>query len=80
MRKPKIKETKVTVYQASSVELSKRASSNSITMEVRSGEELLGKLIMGRGSVQWWPNGNSANNFKRNWRQFAKLLETQIGK
>jgi len=32
------------------------------------------------GSVQWWPNGNSSNGFKRSWKEFAKLLETQIGK
>jgi hypothetical protein len=80
MRKRKIQQTKVTVYQASSVELTKRASSNSLKLEVRSGKELLGTLIMGRGSVQWWPNGNSTNDFKRSWKEFAKLLETQMSK
>ena len=77
-RKKKILQTKVTVYQASSVELTKRASRNSLTIEVRTGDELLGTLIMGRGSVQWWPNGNSTNDFKRTWKQFANLLETQM--
>ena len=73
-------QTSVTVYQASSVELTKRASSNSLTLEVRNGKELLGTLIMGRGSVQWWPNGNKTNDFKRSWKEFAKLLETAMSK
>ena len=81
LRKKKRKtQTTVTVYQASSVELTKRASSNSLTVEVRRGKDLLGTLIMGRGSVQWWPNGNSTNDFKRSWKEFAKLLETAMGK
>ena len=80
MKKPKKQLTKVIVYQASSVELTRRGSSNSLKFEVRSGNELLGTLIMGLGSVQWWPNGNSTNDFKRTWKQFAKLLETQMGK
>ena len=78
-KKPKT-QTSVTVYQASSVELTKRASSNSLTLEVRNGKELLGTLIMGRGSVQWWPNGNKTNDFKRSWKEFAKLLETAMSK
>ena len=73
-------QTSVTVYQASSVELTKRASSNSLTLEVRNGKEFLGTPIMGRGSVQWWPNGNKTNDFKRSWKEFAKLLETAMSK
>jgi hypothetical protein len=80
MKKRKTQPTTVTVYQASSVELTKRASSNSLKLEVRSGQELLGTLIMGRGSVQWWPNGNSTNDFKRSWKEFARLLETAMRK
>jgi len=80
MKKPKIQQTTVTVYQASSVELTRRGSSNSLTLEVRSGKEMLGTLIMGLGSVQWWPNGNKTNALRRSWRQFAKLLETEMGK
>ena len=44
------------------------------------GKELLGTPIMGRGSVQWWPNGNKTNDFKRSWKEFAKLLETAMSK
>ena len=77
--KSKPQQTRVTVYQASSVELTKRSSSNSLRVEVRRGVELLGTLIMGRGSVQWWPNGHSTTKFERPWKEFVKLLETEIG-
>jgi len=80
MPRPKKRRTTVVVRQASSVELSKRASSNSLEIEVRTGRDLLGTLFMGRGSVQWWPNGNKTNDFKRSWVQFAKLLEAEMAK
>ena len=80
MRKSKKRRTSVTVYQASSVELTRRASSNSLTVEVRSGDQLVGTLVMGRGSVQWWPHGNKTNDFKKSWTEFAKLLEQVMAK
>ena len=80
MREQKRERTTVTVYQASSVELSKRSSSNSLSVEVRSGKELLGTLVMGRGSVQWWPNGNKTNDFRKPWKEFARLLETAMAR
>jgi hypothetical protein len=80
MNRRKSQRTTVTVYQASSVELSKRASRNSLSVEVRSGKDLLGTLVMGRGSVQWWPNGNKTNDFKKSWKEFAKLLETAMAR
>jgi hypothetical protein len=73
-------QTTVTVNQVSTVELTKRASSNSLQLEVRSGEDLLGKLIMGRGSVQWWPKGNKTNGFEKRWKDFVKLLESAMDK
>ncbi len=74
MKKRKARTT-VIVTQASTVELTKRSSSNSLQFEVRSGKQLLGTLIMGRGSVQWWPKGNSTNDYKMSWKKFANLLE-----
>ena len=78
MPRAKRQRTTVIVHQASSVELSKRASSNSLSIEVRTGRALLGTLVMGRGCVQWWPNGNKTNDFKPSWVQFAKLLEAEM--
>ena len=54
-------QTTVIVEQASTVELTKKGSKNSLMVKVRSGNRLLGTLIMGRGSVEWWPDGNETN-------------------
>ena len=74
-RQRRRKTTTVIVSQASSVELTKRGSANSLNVQVRSGKDLLGNLVMGRGSVQWWPDGNRTKAFKKSWPDFIKLLE-----
>ncbi|WP_186103829.1 hypothetical protein [Burkholderia gladioli] len=35
----------------------------------------IGQLIFSKGSVEWWPKGNSVNAHKYTWAQFAKALE-----
>lgn len=35
----------------------------------------LGTLVFSKGSVEWWPSGNSVNAHKYTWMQFAKALE-----
>jgi hypothetical protein len=77
MRK-KIKETKVIVSFPGSMELTKRKSDNSLALEVRRGDYLLGTLSLGRGSVEWWPRGNRKNSVKKSWRSFADILEEQM--
>lgn len=72
--------TTVIVDQVSSAELTKRGASNSLNVQVRRGKDLLGNLVMGRGSVQWWPNGNTTNALKKSWPDFAKLLERAMKK
>lgn len=72
--------TTVTVNQVSRVELTKRGSQNSLEVEVRRGNELLGTLFQGSGSVQWWPRGNKANKFQKSWTAFAALLDEAIQK
>jgi len=74
-RRKRRKTTTVIVSQASSVELTKRGSANSLNVQVRSGKDLLGNLVMGRGSVQWWPDGSKTRAFKKSWPDFVKLLE-----
>jgi hypothetical protein len=71
-------QTSVTVNQVSKVELTKRGSSNSLEIEVRRGDDLLGALFLGSGSVQWWPRGNKANKFEKSWTGFAALLDEVI--
>jgi hypothetical protein len=73
-RRHKVKTTKVTALLPYSVDLTKLRSNNTLDIQVRSGEELLGTLKMGRGSVQWWPSGNKIHALRKNWRQFAEIL------
>ncbi|MBZ5585084.1 MAG: hypothetical protein LAQ30_23310 [Acidobacteriia bacterium] len=74
------KTTSVKVHQASTVELTKRGSNNSLQVQVRSGNALLGTLVMGQGSVQWWPKGNKTNDLKKTWVQFANILQKMMGR
>jgi hypothetical protein len=73
-RKKRLTATKVTAYLPYSVDLTKLKSGNTLDVQVRSGPELLGTLLLGRGSVQWWPRGNKTHALRKNWRQFAEIL------
>jgi hypothetical protein len=68
----------VIAHLPASVELTKRNSANAITVEVRTADELLGTLYMGRGSVEWWPSGNKTKALKKGWRDFANILDTHM--
>ena len=70
--------TQVIANLPNSVELTKRNSKNSMTLEIRTGEVLLGTLVMGRGSVQWWPAGNSVRALKKSWKSFAAMLDEHM--
>ncbi len=59
----------------SSLELTKLNSDNSMSIKIRTGEILLGTLIMGRGSVEWWPRGHSVHKARKSWREFAAMLD-----
>ena len=59
---------KVTAYLPYSVDLTKLKSGNTLDVQVRSGPELLGTLLLGRGSVQWWPRGNKTHAL---WKKLA---------
>jgi hypothetical protein len=74
-RMAKKKRTKVTAYLPVSMDLTKLKSGNSLDIQVRRGEELLGTLSMGRGSVEWWPRGNKAHSLRKSWPDFADILE-----
>ena len=70
--------TKVTAFLPYSVDLTKLTSSNTLNVEVRSGDELLGTLLLGRGTVQWWPGGNKKYSLRKSWRAFAEMLSQQM--
>jgi len=70
--------TKVTVFQPYSIDLTKLTSNNTLDVQVRTGDDLMGTLKMGRGSVQWWPRGSKTHALKKSWREFADLLNANI--
>ena len=70
--------TRVVAHLPNTVELTKLKSENSMMVEIRSGETLRGTLIMGRGSVQWWPSGNRVNAARKTWKQFADMLSKEM--
>jgi hypothetical protein len=70
--------TRAFVYQASTVELTKRGSKNSLEIYVRRGKRLLGTLALGRGSVEWRPEGHSVNRFRKGWTDFATMLDREM--
>jgi hypothetical protein len=78
--KRRIKATTVTAFLPYSVDLTKLRSHNTLDIQVRTGDELLGTMKMGRGSVQWWPSGNKTHALRKNWRQFAEMLTRNMGK
>ncbi len=77
-RRRKPTRTQVIVDLPHIVELTKRESRNSMTIEIRRGKALLGTLIMGRGSVQWWPSGNCFKALRKDWTSFAAMLDTHM--
>lgn len=72
--------TTVTLVQASTVELTKRGAANSLAVKVHRGKDMLGTLLMGKGSVEWWPKGNKTNRLRKRWEGFAALLDREMGK
>ena len=72
------RKTTVTAHIPSTVELTKLKSKNALQIEIRRGEELLGTLSMGKGSVEWWPRGNKVNILRKRWRGFADMLDEHM--
>jgi hypothetical protein len=75
-RKPTV--TEVVANLPSTVELTKLNSNNSITIQIKSSQALMGTLVMGRGSVQWWPRGNRINTLRKSWKAFAAMLDKSM--
>ena len=72
--------TRVTLCQASTVELTNRGAKNSLEIYVRRGNTLLGTLALGRGSVEWRPGKHSVNTFRKDWSSFAAMLDREMRK
>jgi len=72
------KDTTVTAFRPKSIDLTKLNAENSLNIEIRRGDEFLGTLSMGKGSVEWWPKGNKTERLHKRWRLFAKMLEDHM--
>ena len=70
--------TSVKALLPGSIELTKLKSGNGLEVEVRSHRVLLGTLMLGRGSVEWWPGGNKINSLRKDWKDFADMLERHM--
>ena len=77
-KKRSINVTKVTAFLPYSMDLTKLKSGNTLDVQVRIGDELLGTLLLGRGSVQWWPGGNKTNSLRKSWRAFSEMLDQHM--
>ena len=70
--------TQVTATLPELIDLTKLNSKNSMTVQIRRGKVLLGTMVMGRGSVQWWPSGNHVNALSKTWDSFAAMLNDHM--
>ena len=70
--------TSVRALLPGSIELTKLKSGNGLEIQVRSHELLLGTLMLGRGSVEWWPSGNKIHSLRKSWTGFADMLEKHM--
>ncbi|WP_186065939.1 hypothetical protein [Burkholderia gladioli] len=63
---------KVSLELTSEVEIGKV---DQILIVKNNSGRMIGKLKFSKGSVEWWPKGNSVNAHKYKWEQFAAALE-----
>jgi hypothetical protein len=71
-------QTKVTATLPGAIELTKLNSVNGLEIQIKTGQNLLGTLLMGRGSVIWWPKGHKVNAARKTWKQFAAMLNESM--
>ncbi|QVN19282.1 hypothetical protein [Burkholderia pyrrocinia] len=63
---------KVSLALTSEVEIGK--VDQILTVKSTNGRKI-GALKFSKGSVEWWPKGNSVNAHKYTWEQLAAVLE-----
>lgn len=70
--------TSVTAFLPFSIDLAKLRAGNTLEFRVRRRKDLLGTLLIGRGSVEWWPGGNKVNRLRKSWSAFADMLDRHM--
>jgi hypothetical protein len=66
----------VVAHLPAAVDITKRTSQNSLTIEIKDGSTKIGTLVVGRGTVEWWPESNRVNAHRANWYNFAEMMTT----
>ncbi|MDQ2949960.1 MAG: hypothetical protein M3Y27_29155 [Acidobacteriota bacterium] len=65
----------VTAHLPGSVEITRRTSQNSLALDIKDGSSKLGTLVVGVGTIEWWPKSNKVNVHRGNWNDFAAMME-----
>ena len=63
--------TKVTLKIPQTIDIGKV----DVEFEVRDGKNLLGRMKISTGGIDWWPN-NARRRRTSTWRQFADWMNT----
>jgi hypothetical protein len=69
------KNFEVVAHLPAAVEITKRTTKNSLTIDIKDGSTKIGTLVVGRGTVEWWPGGNKVQTHRGDWHKFAELME-----
>jgi len=69
------KNFEVVAHLRAAVEITKRTTKNSLTIDIKDGSTKIGTLVVGRGTVEWWPESNKVNAHRGDWHKFAELME-----
>lgn len=71
-------QSNVVVHLPASIELSKRTSQNSLNIDIRikaNGHSTKkGRLVIGKGTVEWWPGSKSVNCYGGTLADFIDVL------
>jgi hypothetical protein len=46
-----------------------------VVVEVKKDGEMLGKLLVSKGNIEWLPANHSVNKFRMSWSKFAEMME-----
>lgn len=65
----------VMAYLPATVALTKRTTKDTITIRVQGGDKP-GRLVISRGTVEWWPEGSKSKVHRGHWAEFAVACET----
>ena len=64
----------VTAHLPTSVPLTKRTAKNDLRVDVDVSDQKGGTLVIGQGSVEWWPDTNSVNAHRVDWSKLIDMI------